>query len=235
MVTSYIQSTPTKGNYPYMTKGKRSLQSKHSMIMTKTSGQSDSSKISHAFPSLVMIPSISLGALSSTMLLSSTGASTDISRPPSSNPIKFQGMLILQMPWNPQYQSPFLPEFRVLANKIKTELTKAFRSLEDFLSVQVQRFWKGSVGVDFLLLMRQSSQVDQCTIQRTLMNANSTALLDLPLTFFQITKIEVSTTTSNSDRKSLERWEITLIVSAILVFFLLLILCVMVVSVSWNR
>ena len=45
VVTSYIQSTPTKGNYPYMTKGKRSLQSKHSMIMTKTSGQSDSSKI----------------------------------------------------------------------------------------------------------------------------------------------------------------------------------------------
>ena len=203
--------------------------------MTKTSGQSDSSKISHAFPSLVLIPSISLDALSSTMLLSSTGASTDISRPPSSNPIKFQGMLILQMPWNPQYQIPFSPEFRVLANKIKTELTKAFRSLEDFLSVQVQRFWKGSVGVDFLLLMRQSSQVDQCTIQRTLMNANSTALLDLPLTFFQITKIEVSTTTSNSDRKSLERWEITLIVSAILVFFLLLIICVMVVSVSWNR
>ena len=235
VITSYTQSTPNKGNYPYMTDGTRSLQSKHSMIMIKTSGQSDSSEISHAFPSLVIIPSISLDTVSSTKALSSTSASTDISRPPSSDPIKFQGMLILQMPWDPQYQSPFSPEFRVLANKIKTKLTKAFRSLEDFLSVQVQRFWKGSVGVDFLLLMRQSSQVDQCTIERTLTNANSTALLDLPLTFFQITKREVSTATSNSDSKPLERWEIALIVAAIVVFFLLLILCVMAVSVSWNR
>ena len=235
VVTSYTQSTPNKGNYPYMTDGTSSLQSKHSMIKIKTSGQSDSSKISHAFPSLVMIPSISLDTISSTMALSSTSASTDLSRPPYSDPIKFQGMLILQMPWDPQYQIPFSQEFRVLANKIKTELTKAFRSLEDFLSVQVQRFWKGSVGVDFLLLMRKSSQVDQCTIERTLTNANSTALLDLPLTFLQITKREVSTATPNSDSKSLERWEIILIVAAILVFFLLLILCVMAVSVSWNR
>ena len=235
VITSYTHSTPNKGNYPYMTDGTSSLQSKHSMIKIKTSGQSDSSKISHAFPPLVMIPSISLDTISSTMALSSTSASTGLSRPPSSDPIKFQGMLILQMPWDPQYQSPFSQEFRVLANKIKTELTKAFRSLEDFLSVQVQRFWKGSVGVDFLLLMRKSSQVDQCTIERTLASANSTALLDLPLTFLQITKREVSTATPNSDSKSLERWEIILIVAAILVFFLLLILCVMAVSVSWNR
>ncbi|XP_029202576.2 chitinase-like protein PB1E7.04c [Acropora millepora] len=229
VVTSYTQSTPNKGNYPYMTDGTSSLQTKHSMIKIKTSGQSDSSKISRAFPSLVMIPSISLDTISSTMALySSTSASTDLSRPPSSDPINFQGMLILQMPWDPQYQSPFSQEFRVLANKIKTELTKAFRSLEDFLSVQVQRFWKGSVGVDFLLLM--SSQVDQCTIERTLTNANSTALLDLPLTFLQITKRDVSTATPNSDSKSLERWEIILIVAAILVFFLLLILCVMAVK-----
>ena len=236
VVTSHTQSTPTTGNYPYMTERTRSLQSKHSMIMTKTSGQSDSSKISHAFSSLGMILSISLDTKSSTMLLSSTSASTHVvTRPPSSDPIKFQGTLVLQMPWNPHYQSPISPEFRVLANKVEMELTKAFRSLEDFLSVQVQRLWKGSVGVDFLLLMRQSSQVDQCTIQRTLINANSTERLDLPLTFLQITEIEASTTTSNSDNKSLARWEIILIVSAILVSLLLLILCVMAVSVSSNR
>ena len=154
-------------------------------------------------------------------------------RPPTENPRQFEGSMILQMPWNPQYQNTYTPEFQALASQITRELTKALRTLENFLSVQVLRLWKGSVGIDFVVFMRQSVQLNETTVKKTLIEANSTGVLDLPMTSLQVNERSVTTTSSSaptSESKSLERWEIVLVVSGIVVFLLLLIVCILAVS-----
>ena len=142
--------------------------------------------------------------------------------------------MVLQMPWNPRYQITFSPEFQALASQITNELTKAFKTLEGFISVQVLRLWKSSVGVDFVVLVRRSVQVNESTVEGTLIEANSTGGLNLPMTSLQVKQREVTTTTSpsapTSESNSLERWEIILIVSGILVVLLLLIICILTVS-----
>jgi len=144
--------------------------------------------------------------------------------------------MVLQMPWNQRYQITFSPEFQALASQITNELTKAFKTLEGFISVQVLRLWKSSVGVDFVVLVRRSVQVNESTVEGTLIEANSTGGLNLPMTSLQVKQREVTTTTSpsapTSESNSLERWEIILIVSGILVVLLLLIICILTVKLA---
>ena len=141
--------------------------------------------------------------------------------------------MVLQIPWNPQYQIKYTPEFQALASQVTRELTKVLRILENFLSVQVLRLWKGSVGVDFVVFMRQSVQLNESTVEKTLIEANSTGVLDLPMTSLKVKERRVATTSLSvptSKSKSLERWQIILVVAGILVFLLLLIICILAVS-----
>ena len=154
-------------------------------------------------------------------------------RPPAENPRQIEGSMVLQIPWNPQYQIKYTPEFQALASQVTRELTKVLRILENFLSVQVLRLWKGSVGVDFVVFMRQSVQLNESTVEKTLIEANSTGVLDLPMTSLKVKERRVATTSLSvptSKSKSLERWQIILVVAGILVFLLLLIICILAVS-----
>ena len=153
--------------------------------------------------------------------------------PPPENPKQFEGSMVLQMPWNPQYQTTYTPEYQALATLVTRELSKAFQNLEGFLSVQVLRFWKSSVGVDFVVFVRRSVQINESTIEKTLIEANNTGALGLPMTSLQVTERKDTTTPSLSTQavsKSLKQWEIILIVAGILVFLLLLIICILAVG-----
>lgn len=187
---------------------------------------------------LTRSPSRSSTALNATPSMTLSPASSALitvqTRPVPENPKQFEGRMILQIPWNPQYQIAYTPEFQELAFRIMKELTEVLKTLENFLSVQVLRLWKSSVGVDFVVFMRQNAQISGGALEQTLIGANRTGVLDLPITNLHV-KEPIGTTTAPSaptpdEHKSLERWEIVLIASGILVFLLLLITCILAVS-----
>lgn len=144
----------------------------------------------------------------------------------------FDGTMVLQMPWNPNYQITYTSEFQALASNITRELTEAFSTLEGFLSVQVLHFWESSVGVGFVVFVRNSVHTNESIVERTLIEANSTGVLDLPITSLQVKERKVTTTplVPTTESKSLERWEIILIVAGVLVFLMLLVICILAVS-----
>ena len=232
IATSSKQFTPATRSHPFMTK--KTISSNPKTVAA--SGQSESSKISNVFSSIGAIPSITLDVLSSSIEFSSADASSVFgTRPPPVDQIQWQGLLVLQIPWNSQYESSYTQEFQSLAYKITKELTKVLKKLEDFLALQVQRLWKSSVGVDFVVFTRKKSNIDEHTMQRILIEANSTAQLDLPIKKLEITGRKLSTLSSaapTSDSKFLERWKIILIVAAIVIFLLLLIIWILAVSES---
>ena len=180
--------------------------------------------------------STSLKAIPSSMTFSSASSAlvTVRTRPVPETPKQFEGRMVLQIPWNPQYQIKYTPEFQELASRITKELTEVLKALENFLSVQVLRLWKSSVGVDFVVFMRQNAQINGGALEQTLIGANRTGVLDLPITNLYVKELTVTTTSPSAPtpdkHKSLERWEIILIVSGILVFLLLLITCILAVS-----
>ena len=153
--------------------------------------------------------------------------------PPPEDPKQFEGTMVLQMPWNLRYLKTYTPEYQALASAIKREISKAFKNLDGFLSVQVLRFWESSVGVDFMVFVRKNANINANTVERMLTEANNTGVLNIPITSLQIKERRATTTASVPtpvSSKSLEQWVIVLIVASILVFLLLLIICILAVS-----
>ena len=153
--------------------------------------------------------------------------------PPSEDPKQFEGTMVLQMPWNLRYLKTYTPEYQALASTIEREISKAFTNLEEFLSVQVLRFWESSVGVDFLVFVRKNANIDENTVEMMLTEANNTGVLNIPITSLQVNERRATTTASVPtpvSPKSLEQWALVLIVAGILVFLLLLIICILAVS-----
>jgi len=138
------------------------------------------------------------------------------------------------MTWKPNYEFSFTLEFQALASKIKTLVTAVLKTVHGFLSLIVLRFWKGSVGVDFVVFVNKNAEVSENTLERTIIEANTTGALDLPLTSIQVQERETTTippsTQSTNEDKSIERWVIILIVAGILVFLMLLIISCLLVS-----
>lgn len=152
------------------------------------------------------------------------------------SPKQFDVSMVLKMTWTSHYEYSYTPEFQALASKIKAHVTTVLITLDGFLSLNVLRFWKGSVGVDLVVFVKNSTEVSEDIVERTLIEANNSAVLDLPLTNIQVQEREtttiatLATTLSTKDDKSIERWIIILIVSGILVFFMSLIICSLLVS-----
>lgn len=138
------------------------------------------------------------------------------------------------MTWKPNYEFSYTLEFQALASKIKTLVTAVLKTVDGFLSLIVLRFWKGSVGVDFVVFVNKNAEVSENTLEGTIIGANSTGVLDLPLTSIQVQERETTTipssTQSTNEDKSIERWVIILIVAGILVFLMLLIISCLLVS-----
>lgn len=168
-----------------------------------------------------------------TALVATVGHSTG---PPPVSPKQFDVSMVLKMTWTSHYEYSYTPEFQALASKIKAHITTVLITLDGFLSLNVLRFWKGSVGVELVVFVKNSTEVSEDIVERTLIEANNSGVLDLPLTNIQVQEREATTTTtlattlSTKDDKSIERWIIILIVSGILVFFMSLIICSLLVS-----
>ena len=172
------------------------------------------------------------------VLVSSSSASTQ-TKPPPEIPSQFEGRMILGMPWQPHYEYP--PGSQTLKTTIKDKLTNALKDLEGFISVQVLRLWESSVGVDFIVYVNKQATVNESLIERTLVKANSTGVLDLPLKSLQVkekdapTTQNLPTTSPTTQEKSIERWVIIIIIASIVVFLLLLIICILVVSTLGDQ
>ncbi|KAJ7351767.1 hypothetical protein OS493_035709 [Desmophyllum pertusum] len=213
----------------------------HWSLPSKTKGTLDNIQTQASITSHVVLPSASRTssiALATTKTfrnatpapVTSFSVSTQTALLPES-PKQFDGRMILQMPWQPEYQYSYTPEYQALASTITRQLTKVLQTLEGFLSVQVIRLWKSSVGVDFIVLVRKSAQVSEKSVERTIIEANNTGVLDLPLTSLQVQEKEsLPTYHPTHEDKSIETWKIILIVAGILVFLMLLIICILVVS-----
>lgn len=152
------------------------------------------------------------------------------------SPKQFDVTMVLQMTWESHYEYSYTPEFQALASKVKTQVTAVLITLDGFLSLNVLRFWKSSVGVDLVVFMKKSTEASENTVERTLVEANNRGVLDLPLTSIQVQERETTTRTtlpatqSTNEDKSIERWIIILIVAGILVFLMSLIICSLLVS-----
>lgn len=172
-------------------------------------------------------------ATATTALVATVGVPTPTELPTAS-PKQFDVSIVLRMTWKPNYEFSYTLEFQVLASKIKTLVTAVLKIIDGFLSLIVLRFWKGSVGVDFVVFVNKNAEVSENTLEGTIIEANNTGALDLPLTSIQVqeretTTIPPSTQSTNKD-KSIERWVIILIVAGILVFLMLLIISCLLVS-----
>ena len=172
-------------------------------------------------------------ATATTALVATVGVSTPTELPTAS-PKQFDVSIVLRMTWKPNYEFSYTLEFQALASKIKTLVTAVLKTVDGFLSLIVLRFWKGSVGVDFVVFVNKNAEVSENTLEGTIIGANSTGVLDLPLTSIQVQERETTTipssTQSTNEDKSIERWVIILIVAGILVFLMLLIISCLLVS-----
>lgn len=172
-------------------------------------------------------------ATATTALVATVGVPTPTELPTAS-PKQFDVSIVLGMTWKPNYEFSFTLEFQALASKIKTLVTAVLKTVHGFLSLIVLRFWKGSVGVDFVVFVNKNAEVSENTLERTIIEANTTGALDLPLTSIQVQERETTTippsTQSTNEDKSIERWVIILIVAGILVFLMLLIISCLLVS-----
>ena len=168
-------------------------------------------------------------------LVATVSVSTQTGPQPVS-PKHFDVSMVLQMPWKSHYEYSYTPEFQALASKVKTQVTTVLIAIDGFLSLEVSRFWKSSVGVDLVVFVKQGAEVGEDTVERTLIEANNTGVLNLPLTSIQVqqretrTKTTLPATQSPNEDKSIERWIIILIVAGILVFLMSLIICCLLVS-----
>ena len=182
--------------------------------------------------SQIFINTTTVGA-ATPVLVTSSSASTQ-TKPPPEIPSQFEGRMILGMPWQPHYEYP--PGSQTLKTTIKDKLTNALKDLEGFISVQVLRLWESSVGVDFILYVNKQATVNESLIERTLIKANSTGVLDLPLKSLQVkekdapTTQNLPTTSPTTQEKFIERWVIIIIIASIVVLLLLIIICILVVS-----
>lgn len=187
--------------------------------------------------SQIFINTTTVGA-ATPVLVTSSSASTQ-TKPPPEIPSQFEGRMILGMPWQPHYEYP--PGSQTLKTTIKDKLTNALKDLEGFISVQVLRLWESSVGVDFILYVNKQATVNESLIERTLIKANSTGVLDLPLKSLQVkekdapTTQNLPTTSPTTQEKSIERWVIIIIIASIVVLLLLIIICILVVSTLGDQ
>ena len=187
--------------------------------------------------SQIFINTTTVGA-ATPVLVTSSSASTQ-TKPPPEIPSQFEGRMILGMPWQPHYEYP--PGSQTLKTTIKDKLTNALKDLEGFISVQVLRLWESSVGVDFIVYVNKQATVNESLIERTLVKANSTGVLDLPLKSLQVkekdapTTQNLPTTSPTTQEKSIERWVIIIIIASIVVFLLLIIICILVVSTLGDQ
>ena len=172
-------------------------------------------------------------ATATTALVATVSVSTPTELPIAS-PKQFDVSIKLRMTWKSNYEFSFTLEFQTLASKIKALVTAVLKTIYGFLSLIVLRFWKGSVGVDFVVFVNKNAEVSENTLEGTIIEANSTGALDLPLTSIQVQERETTTipssTQSTNEDKSIERWVIILIVAGILVFLMLLIISCLLVS-----
>ena len=221
--TSALSGSVATERFPFSVKSKSQwTQSATELLVATSSGKISSTILNMSKPFTTSSHPIS----SSVSVLFQTG-------PPPEDPKQFEGTMVLQMPWNLRYLKTYTPEYQTLASTIKREISKAFTNLEGFLSVQVLRFWESSVGVDFLVFVRKSANIDENTVERMLTEANNTGVLDIPITSLQVNERGATTTASVPtpvSSKSLEQWVLVLIVAGILVFLLLLIICILAVS-----
>ena len=187
--------------------------------------------------SQIFINTTTVGA-ATPVLVTSSSASTQ-TKPPPEIPSQFEGRMILGMPWQPHYEYP--PGSQTLKTTIKDKLTNALKDLEGFISVQVLRLWESSVGVDFILYVNKQATVNESLIERTLIKANSTGVLDLPLKSLQVkekdapTTQNLPTTSPTTQEKFIERWVIIIIIASIVVLLLLIIICILVVSTLGDQ
>ena len=222
---------PVNSIWTSFSKTKETLDS----IQTQSSPSQETSPFTKRTTSSIGPDTTKTFETATTALEATVSVSTQTGPPPVS-PKQFDVSMVLQMIWESHYEYSYTPEFQALASKIKTQVTTVLITLDGFLSLNVIRFWKSSVGVDFVVFLKKGAEVSEDTIERTVIEANDTGVLDLPLTSIQVQERETTITTtlpatqSTNEDRSIERWVIILIVAGILVFLMTLIICCLVVS-----
>lgn len=204
-------------------------------IQTQSSPSQETPPFTGRITSSIGLESTKTFGTATTALVATVSVSTQAG-PPAVSPKQFDVTMVLQMTWESHYEYSYTPEFQALASKVKTQVTAVLITLDGFLSLNVLRFWKSSVGVDLVVFMKKSTEASENTVERTLVEANNRGVLDLPLTSIQVQERETTTRTtlpatqSTNEDKSIERWIIILIVAGILVFLMSLIICSLLVS-----
>lgn len=144
------------------------------------------------------------------------------------------------------YRDLQAPKTRVLIAELTEKLVPFFKGLYDdsFEGIIIISLFNGSVGVNFELSLKPSSNVTNTTVVEALTKGNGTQALGF-LELGEISAVEqiqpttqvtemISPTPSALDSPLLETWEIVLIVAAIIVFLLLIIIVILVVKYRRN-
>ncbi|XP_031572545.1 uncharacterized protein LOC116306599 [Actinia tenebrosa] len=106
--------------------------------------------------------------------------------------------LTLDRPWNDNLNNSASSEYIRLAGFVKGNLTKVLNKEPGFVSVTVDRFFQGSVGVDLTVVMTATSNSTSKSLEQSILKANSSGNMALPVSGLSIQLKEISSTAYSS-------------------------------------
>jgi len=167
------------------------------------------------------------------------GSDCAVAKPPR----QFSCQIRLDNEFNPSYNEISSPESLALISELNRVFVPFFQKrFQNFLEIIFKRFFQGSIGMDFDILFRPTSNVSNTSIVEAFVEGNRTKELasltilggitvteQLPAT--QSTVQSPSAVPAESDK--LETWIIVLIVTGIVILALLVIIAVL--TVAYRR
>ena len=136
--------------------------------------------------------------------------------------------------WNPELKKSHSKKFQDRKRFYEGELDRLFRGvIRGFISILVNGFFEGSVGVDYEIFVEDYSNVTEDKLVEVLKAANSSGNFSLNLDQIDPIRLEeeeTSTSPPSPSKGPLNTWQIVLIVAVALVLTLMVVILILVVS-----
>ena len=134
--------------------------------------------------------------------------------------------------WDPELKKTHSKKFQNLKRFYEELLDRLFRrNIRGFISILVNGFFQGSIGVDYEIFVEDYSNVTEDKLVEVLKAANSSGNFSLNLDQIDPIRLEEEeTSTSPPSEGPLNTWQIVLIAAIALVLTLMVVILILVVS-----
>lgn len=184
---------------------------------------------------MTMTPSPSILSSSSSSSVSPTENTEAVNKDVVvTRPREFKGRFtITNIPWKSQYANVKSPEYNSLKSSLETVLNNALENkISGFIMCVVQWFNKGSVITDFVVFVKENSELSSEGLQRIMSDISSSG----PLGNFSLGNIFIKSQPAQDPTEGteatlmIELWKIISIGGLLIVFILLIFILGLLVS-----